>query len=278
MTVTAKRVLEVARRYLGYHEIGDNVTQFAEDLDKTEMYNGPKNGYAWCDLWCDYCVWEASGRSLSEALYVLCQPLKSAGAGCLYSAQYYKAAGRWGNEPREGAQIFFHAGGVDYGHTGLVERFDESHVYTIEGNTSDMVARRTYNRFDACINGYGYPRYAEEDGEDETEQGENDEIIVEPDVPESGPQSALTPTVWQTMKTDLPLLKPGAYGAPVKNAQRLLIGHGYSCGGKIINGHEEPDGKFAAKTEEAVRAFQALFGLEIDGEIGCQTWAALVAK
>ena len=49
-------------------------------------------------------------------------------------------------------------------HTGLVEKVDGSKVYTIEGNTSDQVARRSYYLSDSYIVGYGRPAYDAEPG------------------------------------------------------------------------------------------------------------------
>jgi len=44
-------------------------------------------------------------------------------------------------------------------HVGIVESCDGKCVYTIEGNTTDSCARRTYRVGAACIYGYGIPRY-----------------------------------------------------------------------------------------------------------------------
>ena len=74
----------------------------------------------------------------------------------------------------------------------------------------------------------------------------------------------------------IPLLKKGAVSNAVKNAQALLIHHGYTCGGRIIAGYENPDGEFGPATVKAVKDFQALRKLEADGEIGTDTWTALL--
>ncbi len=42
-------------------------------------------------------------------------------------------------------------------HTGIVEKVENGTVYTIEGNTSDQVARRSYSLSDGSILGYGPP-------------------------------------------------------------------------------------------------------------------------
>ncbi len=75
---------------------------------------------------------------------------------------------------------------------------------------------------------------------------------------------------------NVPVLAKDAVSNAVSNAQALLIRQGYACGGKIINGHEQPDGIFGPTTEKAVRSFQELKGLASDGVIGADTWTALL--
>ena len=178
----ASQVIATAINEIGYREkasnsqlesktanAGDNsYTKYANFFDSKvpNFYNGPKNGYDWCDMFVDWCFCNTFGVDKGREL--LCQPLQSAGAGCIYSYGYYKAKGQVGTTPKVGAQVFFgsYEGGLY--HTGLVEKFDATYVYTIEGNTSssdsqyDSVARHTYKRVGGGIYGYGYPAY---DGE-----------------------------------------------------------------------------------------------------------------
>lgn len=174
----ASTVLAIAIGEIGYKEKASNSqlddktanagsgnwTKYARDFDQKwpNWYNGKKNGFAWCDTFVDWAFLMAFGYE--NALRLLCQPEKSAGAGCIYSYGYYKAKGQVGKTPKVGAQIFFGKSESTLGHTGIVEKFDSTYVYTIEGNTSDQVARRTYSRTDANVFGYGYPAYDEENG------------------------------------------------------------------------------------------------------------------
>ena len=167
-----KKVLDIARAEIGYQEKASNSqlddktaqagsgnwTKYARDLDAvSNFYNGKKNGYAWCDMFHDWIHLKAWGATL--AMQVLCQPERSAGAGCAYSAQYYQNAGRWHtSNPQAGDQIFFYSGG-GINHTGIVESVSGNTVTTIEGNTSDCVARRTYTLGSSYIAGYGRPKY-----------------------------------------------------------------------------------------------------------------------
>lgn len=69
----------------------------------------------------------------------------------------------------------------------------------------------------------------------------------------------------------LPYLKKGDQGAAVEAVQRILSTYGYHLG------NNNPfDGKFQNLTDAAVREFQADHGLTVDGEIGEETWTALL--
>lgn len=189
MNYDANKVIQIAEAEIGYLEkktnaklddktanAGDrNYTKYARDLDALGFYNGRKNGFAWCDIFVDWCFVRAYG--LEAALKLTNQPLGKAncGAGCRYSRNYYKKAKRLFDAPQPGDQIFFWPkdaiGGPAVAHTGLVYRVDGTYVYTIEGNTSGangVVAngggvckkkyRLTYNR----IAGYGRPDWGVE--------------------------------------------------------------------------------------------------------------------
>ena len=66
-----------------------------------------------------------------------------------------------------------------------------------------------------------------------------------------------------------PDLASGATGPEVEALQYLLNQHGYGAG--------EVDGDFGPRTEEAVRAFQAVVGLSPSGQVDQRTWTALLA-
>lgn len=184
--MTAEDVLRQARAFVGYVEKATNqdldsldgnpghknYNRFARDLDAVKgFYNYPKQGFAWCDVFVDACVFYASGRDKVKTLYALCQQEGSAGAGCAYSAEYYHAAGRWSSTPEAGAQVFFSWTPGEISHTGLVEDVQGDTIITIEGNTSDRVDRRRYKIGDSRIVGYGLPRYDPPELPEETGTG-----------------------------------------------------------------------------------------------------------
>ena len=143
----------------------NNWTKYARDLHTAGYYQAPKNGYAWCDMFVDWLCLQLMG-SKEKGEWLQCQT-GLYGAGCEWSSDCFRRAGRFGKEPQIGAQIFF--GKENYEeHTGIVEKFDNTYVYTIEGNTSNKVARRTYKLTSDYIVGYGYMRFDEEDKKEET--------------------------------------------------------------------------------------------------------------
>jgi len=65
-----------------------------------------------------------------------------------------------------------------------------------------------------------------------------------------------------------PVLRLRSRGEQVKRLQAALAGKGFGPG--------PVDGEFGPRTERAVREFQRAEGLEVDGIVGPQTWAALL--
>ena len=234
----------------------NNWNKYARDIDTKypNFYNGRKNGFHWCDIFVDWCFITAFGYD--NALKMLYAPEKSTGAGCSFSADFFRKNGQFHKNPKVGDQVFFGDYGNE-GHTGIVVAVEGSVITTIEGNTSGGsgvvangggVFRKTYNTDALYIPGYGRPDWAVVTG--------GSGGTVEPDKPTVG----------------YPLIRRGSKGAAVKKAQQLLISKGYDCG------TAGADGDFGYGTYKAVLAFQADNGLETDGIIGADTWAMLLRE
>lgn len=189
------KVIDIALNEVGYVEKATNsnldsktgnagsgnYTKYARDLDKINFYNGSKNGYAWCDVFVDWCFVEVFGKK--RALELTCQPEKSTGAGCGFSMNFYRAHNQFYSKPQAGDQIFFTDGTSIY-HTGLVYKVDGSKVYTVEGNTSNVnyvdgnggkVCKKSYPLGVSCIAGYGRPKYDKTTIEVDIEEEEKEE-------------------------------------------------------------------------------------------------------
>ena len=267
----ARKVIDIALAEVGYREKASNAslddpqanagsgnwTKYARDLAAAGYYNGNKNGYAWCEVFVDWCFWKAFGR---EGQRIQCQT-GDLGAACIYSAQYYRQQGRYDQNPKAGDQVFFYADGT-IGHTGIVVEVSDSSITVVEGNSSDRVQKLSYSRSSGSIAGYGHPWY--------------DESIPDHAEREPSPAPASETPAAQTVLVRVPFLKRGAVGTAVESAQVLLIHRGYNCGGRTFLGRETPDGDFGPATEKAVRDFQTKAALDIDGIVGPLTWQALL--
>lgn len=177
-----QKVIDIALKEVGYLEKktnaqlddmtanagSNNYTKYARDLYAAGYYNGNKNGYAWCDVFVDWCFFKAFGKTVGQAIQ--CQT-GDLGAGCVYSARYYQNKGQLHtSNPQVGDQIFFGTSASDVTHTGLVYKVDGSKVYTVEGNTSGAsgviangggVCKKSYALSYAKIYGYGRPAYGD---------------------------------------------------------------------------------------------------------------------
>ena len=251
------KVLQIAQSEVGYHEQGDNFTKFAEELDRIGYFNTPKQNLAWCAVFVCACMVKAYGEDAARR--ILYQPEKdNCAAACSYAAAYFQRHGKFGLSPRIGAQIFFGQNAGD--HTGIVYAYDASRVYTIEGNSDDQVARRSYDLTNPWIAGYGYPDYeslpngGEESGE-LPEEPEEDTPVVEPDK--------------NSFDLRLRILRVGDEGEDVRALQTLLAMRGFRCG------WYGADGEFGTATATAVKKFQTAYYLTVDGVAGPQTIAAL---
>lgn len=186
-----KKLIEIAQNEIGYiekknnnnldeknvNEGNYNYTKYARDLDAVAgFYNGKKQGYAWCDVFVDWCFVKTFGVERAKTL--LCQPNKSLGAGVGYSKKYYVNKNQYyKNKPKVGDQIFF-KNGTKITHTGLVYKVDNNYVYTIEGNTSksssvvnegEGVFSKKYKLSNKYIDGYGRPNYSKSEKQEETD-------------------------------------------------------------------------------------------------------------
>ena len=233
-----EKIISLAKSELGYREGKNNITKYADFFDKqhSTFYNGKKQGVAWCDLFCDFLFVYTFGEE--RALSMLYQPKRSCGAGCKYSAQYYKAHNAFDRNPRLGDQIFFGRQG-DESHTGIVVGLTPYSVTTIEGNSGNAVKQHTYNLTDSSIAGYGHPKYNTQ--------------------PEIKVGYAGT---WPTLPSRGYFMK-GDKGVNVCRLQEFL---------KWYDSTYLPrygvDGDFGTETKTAVISFEAREGIKTDGLFG----------
>ena len=269
----ASEVVAVAISQIGYKEkatnknLDDNTanagsanwTKYARDLYAAKYYNGNKNGFAWCDVFVDWCFFKAYGAT--EGQRIECQT-GDCGAGCTFSMQYYQAKGRFDKNPKVGDQIFFrYSGSSGADHTGIVVEVTSSQIVTVEGNSGDQVKKNTYARTYGCIIGYGHPLYDETDGT----------TAAPAPAPAPVAETKKTEATEKAVTVSLKQLSQGSTGAQVKTVQRIIYVRG-------INSKIDIDGDFGPITKAGVIDLQKkLFpntSSEWDGVVGQKTWTA----
>lgn len=129
-------------------------------------------------------------------------------------------------------------------HVGIVEKVSGNTVTVIEGNYSNACKRRTMQVNGRYIRGYGVPKYT---------------------APTISAKSGVT--------VSLPILSKGSKGDSVKALQALLNGYGFT------DANEKAlavDGSFGNATCYALKAYQTVKKLEVDGICGVATWTSLL--
>ena len=262
----------------------NNYTKYARDLDNLgDFYNGKKNGYSWCDMFVDWCFIKAFGRDTAQNL--LLQPNKSLGAGCKYSANYYKTKGQYYTSPKVGDQIFFkNSSGVIY-HTGLVYKVDNTYVYTIEGNTSSTsgvvenggsVEKKKYKLNYNRIDGYGRPKYDEEPKTVTTTTTKKVDYDVK----------NLQAAINKDLKPNPKLAEDNKLGSKTKAYLKKVIIKKPVVGSnkkypniiKFVQGKVgvTKDGCYGKNSLEKVKNYQRKHGLKVDGIVGYNTLMKMI--
>lgn len=159
--------LSVALSQYGYHEgastaelHGKNATS-AGNFTEYGYAFGKISGtysYAWCAVFAWWCLSQAGEGDSAGGAFSSC----SLWIARLRELGQYTA--RSAHTPKMGDLIFFRSAGVSRAsdHVGLVLDVRGGRVYTVEGNSSERVALRSYALTDTYIVGYGRPDYENE--------------------------------------------------------------------------------------------------------------------
>ncbi len=139
----AKDIIDVAIGEIGYSETGNNSTKYGK------WYG--MDGAAWCHMFVSWCASEAG---VSSSI-VPKTASTSSGMAWFKNKGLFRYKEKY--TPKRGDIIYFKSAGAS--HVGIVERCSGNTVHTVEGNTSNKVARRSYSLNAARITGYGVPKY-----------------------------------------------------------------------------------------------------------------------
>lgn len=247
-----QKVLNIARKEIGYHEGTNSYIKYAEGSWDDQFYGWNVQNQPWCDLFVDFCFVSAFG--LQDGAAMTYQTLGRGSALCSASMQYYKNNGAFYTWPQPGDQVFFYYSGA-VNHTGIVESVNGSGenwtgITTIEGNANDQVLRCAYQRGSSIIAGFGRPKWS---------------LVTEATfVPAPPPTTVSIPSI-----PSIETIQQGSKGDLVKMIQTKLIALGYSCG------PDGADGDFGPNTLAAVLKFQREHNLAADGIVGPLTRTAI---
>ena len=93
-----EQVVAYVKSQVGYYATAAKRNKYAQALDALGyIYNGKKNGYDWCDVFADHAYIHCFGAD--KAIKMIAQPKYGCGAGCPWSADYYRSAGQWSDSP-----------------------------------------------------------------------------------------------------------------------------------------------------------------------------------
>lgn len=152
--MTAEKIIEVAREYIGTTEKYNNNVLF-----NTAYYGHTVNGsaYPWCAVFVWYVFREAGAADLYYG--------GSKSAYCPALVTYYKQQKQWYTTPKVGDLVFYNfSKGTEAKHVGIVTGVSDTYITAIEGNTSSynqanggMVMERSRS-LSVCL-GFARPRY-----------------------------------------------------------------------------------------------------------------------
>lgn len=159
--------LDAARYFIGIKEVNGSNT-FASGSKGAEMASlaGFGQGFAWCAAFISACAQKAGIANVLIS--------KQTAAGWLQEATVLYYGGTWIDGPYNNGgvavtpmpgDIISFANSSYYGrghatHVGIVEYVEDGYVHTIEGNTSDECARRSYALDCSRINEYVRPDWS----------------------------------------------------------------------------------------------------------------------
>ena len=149
-------IVEVAKTQIGYVEGSNNDTKYNRWYG---TLSGLGYNYAWCQT---FVAWCADQADIPTSLIARVSGTISAKDAFKKNGTYHTGPYEGGSyTPKKGDIIFFYSSATESKHhVGIVSDCVNGTVYTIEGNSSDMVVERSYSVTNSKIRGYGCPNYS----------------------------------------------------------------------------------------------------------------------
>ncbi len=151
MDPIGKKLLDVAKKELGYTEKSDGYTKYGNWW--TENVDADNDDYFKTAPWCDmFLAWAADKAGVTEQAGQF--------AATVDHAKWFDEHGAFGREPEPGAIVFYDWNGSDdidkIDHVGIVEKVEGRTLHTIEGNADGYKLMRKTRSMDNVV-GFGYP-------------------------------------------------------------------------------------------------------------------------
>lgn len=163
-----------------------------------------------------------------------------------------------------GAKLSYGINGMWTGN--MVEGFTANGEYEVLREAKYLTSDAFLRRGDILLNSKSHTAMALENG---AMVGDDAAGASPRPAPEDEIKSIIKPVTGTVMLVPLPLLKKGDRGWAVFSLQILLLErHGFDTKGV--------DGIFGDDTEAAVMELQELYGAEVDGEVGKETWPLVI--
>lgn len=257
MSTTRSKLVAQAKSWLGCKESNGSHHQIIDVYNSHKpLARGYKMTYAneWCAAFVTACAIKCGATDIIPKE-----------CSCSRMIELFKSLGGWVENdayvPFPGDIVFYdwqdngvgdNANGPD--HVGIVEKVVGTTITVIDGNNSngECVNRRTLKVNGKYIRGYGVPKY-------------DKEVVTT--------VATTTGTKGNVMVT-LPIICRGSKGNAVKTLQRLLNALGYT---DATEKALVVDGSFGAATLYALKSYQTVKQLEIDGICGAETWKSILA-
>lgn len=274
------RVVAQAEHWLGRNEADGS------HMEIIDLYNTlrPAGYYkmTYTDPWCA-CYVSAVGMAAGLSDIIL------PSVNCDQMISFYRARGRWEESdsytPQPGDLVMYdwadsgagdNTGGAD--HVGIVVNVSGNVIKVIEGNKADAVGYRYIPVDGRYIRGFCLPDYASKaDALSQPDKGSKNgtssgtAVSAQSEVYLSQNEKTKDNKTEPTACTvELPIVRYGDEGEPVRAMQLLLIGRGYACG------WHGADGEHGPATKSALVKFQAANGLTEAGTCAAETWEKLI--
>ena len=142
----AQKLINIAKKEIGNNESNKGYLKYMN-------YYPEDPSQPWCAIFVSWCANEAG--FIQSGIIPKYE-------SCSTGVEWFKNRNAFHSDnssytPQPGDIVFFGPGGST--HTGIVVSADANAIHTIEGNTSDMVAKRDHPRGTGDIYGYGTPAY-----------------------------------------------------------------------------------------------------------------------